>query len=103
VTISGVGPVLFRQGLEEPVPKVGDAAWDEDDRVTHVEVADFPTAIESPAVPRFGREAHLASLRHSDIPRARHSLSIQGISVICLVPGPWDPNFCSPTRSVRHF
>ena len=95
MTISGEDPVLVGQGLEEPVSEVVDAARDEDDRVTHVEVADFPTAVESPAVPRFGREAHLASLRHPDIAFALRSLSIQGILASCLVPDPWYPKLGS--------
>jgi hypothetical protein len=67
-----VSPVGFGQGLEEAVPEVFDAALDEDDRVTHVEIADFATAIEPPPVSRFGGQAHLPSLRYPYIACALH-------------------------------
>ena len=63
--ISDEGPVVLRQGLEESVPEVVDPTWDEYDRVTHVEMADFTAPIETPSVPRFGGRVHLASLLHA--------------------------------------
>jgi hypothetical protein len=36
-------------------------------------------------VPRFGGEAHLASLGHPDVACALHGHSIQGMRYICLV------------------
>jgi len=86
VTIASECPVSFSQGLEEPVPEVIDAAGDEDDGITDIEVADFATIVESPAVPRFGGQAHLASLRYPYIACAFHGvISIQGMFRICLV------------------
>ena len=78
MTVSSVDPIFLRQGLEEPLPEVVDAARDQDDCFTNIEVADFPTAIESPSVPCFGGEAHLASLGHPDVACALHGHSIQG-------------------------
>ena len=89
MTIASEFPVRFRQGFEEPVPEVIDAAGDEDDGITNIEVADFATAVEAPAVPRFGGQAHLASLRYPDIACAFHGVSIQGMIRICLVLVRW--------------
>ena len=86
MTMAGEGPIGFGEGVEELVPEIVDPTRDEDDRVTHVEIADFATVIEPPPVPRFGWQAHLASLRNPYIACALHSISIQGTPGLCLVP-----------------
>jgi hypothetical protein len=88
--ISGLLPLLLGHGCEELATKAVHAHWDQDHRVAEVEKADLSARVQSPSVPCFGREAHLASSGDPYVTSVRHGSSLQSSLAICIVIGGQD-------------